>query len=361
LESSVRQANDSALEKFLVHWERENPVAASEVSGSMLPVLEILSENKTLAISELVEQIEEALRIYEEQQTRSGLLKKASKEKRRSANTKKSKRVSENISEKQKQKIHDETSAPGIVKRSNSKTVQPVTDEIDSIAGGQDAIRPETIPKAEDLPPQSSAEAFPEELAALIRSIENPSPQINSEAVLPDEDHPMLRKKPFAGMTRFAGLALIAPFLPAFFTEMKLVTGGKFIDEVAQHKAVHLLNYIATGKMRSPEYALLLHKLICGLDIIAPLPKSMKLSADEKKESLLLLDDIAEQWTALRGTSGETFRNTFMRRNGIIERKENAWLLRVERAPVDIMIGTLPWSISIIKAPWMQQLLHVEW
>ncbi|HEU4718443.1 MAG TPA: contractile injection system tape measure protein [Bacteroidia bacterium] len=164
-----------------------------------------------------------------------------------------------------------------------------------------------------------------------------------------------------AGMTRYGGLVLIAPFLPAFFSELKLLKENSFTDDAAKYKAVHLLHYIATGKTKAQEYSLMLHKLLCGMKISDPVPKSVRLSRAEKKEAMVFLDDIAEQWTALRTTSGEMIRNTFMRRNGIIEKKDGAWLVRIERGAVDIILNTLPWNISIFKAPWTQQLLHIEW
>ncbi|HET6989720.1 MAG TPA: contractile injection system tape measure protein [Bacteroidia bacterium] len=183
----------------------------------------------------------------------------------------------------------------------------------------------------------------------------------NNPASAATEEPATLQKTPSAGMTRYGGLALLSPFLPAFFREMKLLENDIFPGDAERYKAIHLLNFIATGKTKAAEYELLLHKLLCGLELTAPVPKTVKLSSAEKKEAMLFLDDIAEQWTALRTSSGEVLRNTFMRRNGIIEKKEDAWLLRVERGAVDIMLDTLPWTISIVRAPWMQQLLHIEW
>lgn len=186
---------------------------------------------------------------------------------------------------------------------------------------------------------------------------------VTAESKTSDEadDSPFEENRIPAGMTRYAGLALFGPFIAGLFSELKLVSDDKFISDEARNRAVFLLHYLATGKTKAPEYALTLHKLLCGMKITDPVPRKMMLTAAEKKEAMLFLDDIAGQWPTLQGTSGEAMRNTFMRRNGIIENKENAWLLRIERGPMDIMLDTLPWGISIIKMPWMQQLLYVEW
>lgn len=187
------------------------------------------------------------------------------------------------------------------------------------------------------------------------------TPAAEKAAANDEADAPFEENRIPAGMTRYAGLALFGPFIAGLFNELKLVSDDKFISDEARNRAVFILHYLATGKTKAPEYALSLHKLLCGMKITDPVPKKMTLTAAEKKEAMLFLDDIAGQWPTLNGTSGEAMRNTFMRRNGIIENKENAWLLRIERGPMDIMLDTLPWGISIIKMPWMQQLLYVEW
>ena len=37
------------------------------------------------------------------------------------------------------------------------------------------------------------------------------------------------------------------------------------------------------------------------------------------------------------------------------------WLLRVEARTVDILLDQLPWGVSLVKLPWMDRLLRVEW
>ena len=169
-------------------------------------------------------------------------------------------------------------------------------------------------------------------------------------------------EEPVTIMTRYAGIVLVAPFLPPFFGELGLLDdAGIFREPAAAHKALHLLNLVAGGKSRPQEYTLALHKILCGIKVTAPVPRLMKISAKEKKEALLLLDEIAAQWTAMKTGSGRALQQAFMKRNGIIERKDGALLLRIERTGIDIMLDTLPWSISLIRHTWMEQMLHVEW
>lgn len=397
------------LTAHFIAWEKDHPELAARINGTKQPVLELLVGHDAPGIGKLAEIIEQALKKSEE---RRAILEKQVKQEARQKKKKKSLTKTrkgkstpgyfspgENQDENEEAvsqasmvvspepaPVSDETTAtlvppgsktgtekapakpgrkpaPGTTghfqqpqQNAESESAQetPVQRKSEQAETSTVSSIPEAVAKSEK---ETPASAQPETVTT--RGNEQPE-EVNALAEFM-KDHPMLRKTPAAGMTRFGGLVLIAPFLPAFFAELKLVTDGQFPGDAERHKAIHLLNFIASGKTKAPEYALLLHKLLCGMEITAPVPKTMKLSAAEKKEALFLLDDIAEQWTALRGSSGEAIRATFMRRNGILEKKEHGWLLRVEKAPMDIMLETFPWGISIIKAPWMQQLLHVEW
>ncbi len=391
-----------ALASHFISWEKDRPELAARVNGTGQPVLGLLVGHDAPGIGKLAEIIEQALKQFEE---RRAILEKQvkqearlKKKKKPVAKTRKGKRTpgyfspGENQEENEEAVSREPAPVPGETTatlvspeskpapekapaKADRKPVPGTTDHLQQPQQNAESKLAEEIPvqRKKEQAETSSAPSLQEAVAkseqetpasAQQETVTTPGDEqpeeVNALAEFM-EDHPMLRKTPSAGMTRFGGLVLIAPFLPAFFAELKLVADGQFPGDAERHKAIHLLNFIASGKTKAPEYALLLHKLLCGMEITAPVPKTMKLSAAEKKEALFLLDDIAEQWTALRGSSGEAIRATFMRRNGILEKREHGWLLRVEKAPMDIMLETFPWGISIIKAPWMQQLLHVEW
>ena len=50
-----------------------------------------------------------------------------------------------------------------------------------------------------------------------------------------------------------------------------------------------------------------------------------------------------------------------MQREGKLTRKPFDWLLQVEQKTLDILLGRLPWGLSMIKLPWMPEMLRVEW
>lgn len=158
-----------------------------------------------------------------------------------------------------------------------------------------------------------------------------------------------------------SGLIILWPYLAAFFTGLELVQDEAFINEEAAHRAVHILQYMATGEEETPEHELMLNKLLCGLEVTVPIPLGFSISDTEKEECRNLLQVIVDRWTALKGTSVETIQATFLRKEGILTKEEKGWVLKVERNTVDMLMDKLPWAISIVRLPWNEETIYTEW
>lgn len=156
-----------------------------------------------------------------------------------------------------------------------------------------------------------------------------------------------------------AGLVLLHPFLPRFFEHLGLAAGDKLIKPMA---ALQLLHFLATGQPAAPEYALVLPKVLCSVALGMPVEKEAVLAETEREEAEALLKAVIRHWEALKGTSPDGLRGTFLVRPGKLTLREDGdWLLQVESQSYDILLNQLPWTISMIKLPWMQQMLRVEW
>ena len=162
-------------------------------------------------------------------------------------------------------------------------------------------------------------------------------------------------------MVRHAGIILLAPFLKLFFTEMDLLNGNEWKDREACWRGVHLLGYLGTGEEELPEYCLLLEKLLCGLPMEEPIPRELPLSEKEKREAELLLQAVITHWKILKHTSISGLRESFLKRDGILRKKETGWLLQVERKTLDVLLDSIPWGFSTVLLPWNPQPLFVEW
>ena len=117
-----------------------------------------------------------------------------------------------------------------------------------------------------------------------------------------------------------------------------------------------------TGQTIAPEYEMILSKIFCNIPLESPVESDMALTNAEKTEAEALLEAVIQHWDALRNTSIDALRGTFLLRLGKLSlRDDGDWLLQVESKTVDILLNQLPWGISMIQLPWMQRMLWVEW
>jgi hypothetical protein len=156
-----------------------------------------------------------------------------------------------------------------------------------------------------------------------------------------------------------AGLVLLHPFLPGFFDAL----GISMEDEIVQpERALSLLHYLTTGQSKIPEYELVLPKILCDLPLSMPVPADYPIAENEIAEVSAMLEAVIKHWEALRDTSPDGLRGTFLLRPGKLSRKADGdWLLQVETRTFDILLDYLPWGISMIRLPWMKKILSVEW
>jgi hypothetical protein len=162
-------------------------------------------------------------------------------------------------------------------------------------------------------------------------------------------------------ISRYAGAVLLAQFLRPFFQKINLLDGVAWKNKAAQYKAVQLIRFLCTGEQHTPEYSLVLEKLLCGVPIEEPIPLDAALQQEELDETLVLLSAIIEHWQVLRNTSIDGLRNSFLIRDGNISRSGEHWLLQVERKTMDVLLEKLPWGYTTIALPWNNYLIYVEW
>lgn len=158
-----------------------------------------------------------------------------------------------------------------------------------------------------------------------------------------------------------AGVILLWPFLNRFLESLNLVKSGQFLSLQATHRATLFLQYLVEASLESLEATLPLNKLLCGLDISEPIPTNLVMTEDEQSECEVVLSAVIENWSALGNTSTAGLRQAFLQRTGVLRSHREGWLLQVEHQTHDILLNYLPWSIRVIKLPWMAQVLHTEW
>jgi hypothetical protein len=158
-----------------------------------------------------------------------------------------------------------------------------------------------------------------------------------------------------------AGVVLLWPYLEKLFRHLYYVNKDKFMNIRTKKRAIHMLHFLVWNKEDSPEYRLFLNKILCGYEISRPIERKVRFTKEEKRSATKLLEAVVKNWPALKNTSVAGLRETFLQRNGILTLKDNIWTLRVEQKTFDILMDRLPWSVSMVKLPWMDKPLYVEW
>ncbi|GMQ48605.1 contractile injection system tape measure protein [Vibrio sp. 10N] len=158
-----------------------------------------------------------------------------------------------------------------------------------------------------------------------------------------------------------AGLVIAATYIPALFQRLALTQNQAFVDEEHQVQALFCLQYLVEGLTETPEYLLVLNKLLCGMDIHQPIPSDVELPENAKQTIDGLLTAMIAHWSAIGSTSIEGLRSTFLQREGYLTKEDNQWQLQVIPGTFDVLLDQLPWSFQTIKYPWMDQPLFVTW
>ncbi|NKB82756.1 MAG: hypothetical protein GKS05_12915 [Nitrospirales bacterium] len=158
-----------------------------------------------------------------------------------------------------------------------------------------------------------------------------------------------------------AGQVLAAPYLPRLFTMLHLTEASAFKSREAAERAIHVIQFMVNECTSSPEYQLVLNKILCGVETGMPIVRDISLSDQEQATIEGLIEAMIQHWKVIGSTSVAGFRESFLQREGKLYLKDHAWHLLVEPRPFDMLLDQVPWSFSTIKFPWMERILYVEW
>jgi hypothetical protein len=158
-----------------------------------------------------------------------------------------------------------------------------------------------------------------------------------------------------------AGQVLAAPYLPRLWSMLDLTEKGVFKGLLEAERAVHLLQFIANESASSPEYQLVLNKILCGVPAAVSIVRGIDILEKEIEVIEQLLGAMIQHWKIIGNTSITGLRESFMQRPGWLSMKDDAWHLRIQEQAFDMLLDQLPWSFSIIRYPWMEKPVHVKW
>lgn len=157
-----------------------------------------------------------------------------------------------------------------------------------------------------------------------------------------------------------AGLVILNHYLPMLFERLGTTANGHFITPIHQSRSAQYLQYLATGATATKDAILPLNNILSGLPP-ASAATAVQIPVAEKELLDGLLHAVIGYWPVIGSSSVEGFRGNWLVRKGILIEGDNRWQLTVEKKAYDLLLHQSPFSFSIIKYPWMQKPLHVNW
>ena len=159
-----------------------------------------------------------------------------------------------------------------------------------------------------------------------------------------------------------AGLVILFPFLPMLFMRLNMLSQDRrdFNSNESKVRAIFILQHLMASEDREyDEKDLFLNRLLINYPSNEPLPKRLVLNQNELNTIDSLLEAAKANWSKMRNTSMRAFQESFLNRAGVIEKTE--WTLTVEERAYDILLDSIPWSYKVVRLPWMENILKVNW
>ncbi|WP_294239633.1 contractile injection system tape measure protein [uncultured Chryseobacterium sp.] len=170
------------------------------------------------------------------------------------------------------------------------------------------------------------------------------------EEAIPDDGQYMLN----------AGLILIHPFIKTFFEHCDLLD-PKTQQLLDPELGAHLLHYIATGKTNAPECDMVFEKFLCNIPVHQPISRHVKLSRKHKIQAKNVIESVQHNWNPMKNSSAALLQNEFFQRPGKLVVTDYDYTLTVERKTQDILLDKLAWGIGLVKLPWKEKFMYVNW
>lgn len=159
----------------------------------------------------------------------------------------------------------------------------------------------------------------------------------------------------------FAGIVILRPLIKPLFENRELLNENDFKGISERLRALQLLNYIASGLTNLEEHHMALNKVLCGIPIdemVSPLPDLLE---EDRAEAEVVMNHFISVWEAVKNSGFDAVRKGFIARPGELDENEKSYLLTVEGSGVDILMKKIPWGYDMVKLPWMDKILQVEW
>jgi hypothetical protein len=189
-------------------------------------------------------------------------------------------------------------------------------------------------------------------------------PEAHKREMLREEEQVVYKKVDDELYVNNSGLCIVFPYLTQLFKMLDLITENRkaFKSEQARIRAVYLMQYIVNKETEPQEEDLVLNKMFAGMPIeMAMDPLETPITEAEMETIDGMLGVVLKRWPPMANASLEYLRQTFFMREGRLRYKEHKWILRVKQQGLDVLLNKMPWAVTPIRLPWLEDQIEVEW
>lgn len=159
-----------------------------------------------------------------------------------------------------------------------------------------------------------------------------------------------------------AGLTLLWPLLPDFFSQMQLCQNGGFISEDARWQAVLLLDLLAWGEADElpPAERLTLSQILCGIEV-REIPQLSPLTCFQQQLATDWLSAVSQQLPGWGKLTLTDIRQLWLQRRGDVLLDMPAAHIIIQPEPFDYLLSEWPWPLTLMQFSWLPQPLTLTW
>ncbi len=158
-----------------------------------------------------------------------------------------------------------------------------------------------------------------------------------------------------------AGLVLLYDFIKPYILSV-IGVNEKMLQELENRvRAAQLLHFLCTGQSGTPEHQLVFNKVLCDVPLYHPIPARLIITAKVRRETTELLKTVITHWSILKCSSITHLRDHYLMRNGLLERSENGWIIKMEQQPDKLLTEQLLPAVHQFETPFDKQLIQFSW
>jgi hypothetical protein len=158
-----------------------------------------------------------------------------------------------------------------------------------------------------------------------------------------------------------AGVVLLWPLLPQWFTALGLVAEKQFISDDARWQAVAAIDWLVWEAEQPQAQRLVVNQFLCGLPLEEPPAMPEPLSAQQQQITSEWASSVFSQIAAFEKMGLTDIRLLFLQRPGELFADMTPAVLHIQPEVFDILLTKWSWPLNLAFFPWFDAPLLLEW